>query len=294
MRTRTILFAPLADRLQQLGLRVWFDEITLTVGDSLRQSIDRGLAKSWFGVVVISPNFLQKDWPQKELNGLAACEINGRKVILPVWHNLGADEIRRYSPMLADRVAAVSSKGLDHVVSQLMEAIHNNKDAGPQIAAGVPRQVASPPQVLQIEAGESGPFFTTTGSGLWDIKRTFNIKLSNVHSHKTATNCKVYVTKIEPQDEFIGPWILTEVTSLPAGDHLFIPLARYGEARDPKKYNCADTFFTTYLHSPGRPALDVGSVYTFILRAVATDSPMYEFRCKLWVDEDGRFRIQAT
>jgi hypothetical protein len=42
--------------------------------------------------------------------------------------------------------------------------------------------IEEPPQVLQIEVGEIGPFFSTTG-GLYDIKRTFNIKISNVHNH---------------------------------------------------------------------------------------------------------------
>jgi hypothetical protein len=33
---------PLYLQLQELGLRIWFDEFTLTVGDSLRRSIDKG------------------------------------------------------------------------------------------------------------------------------------------------------------------------------------------------------------------------------------------------------------
>ena len=53
-------------------MSVWFDELTLKVGDSLRRSIDRGLASSRFGIVVISPHFLSKEWPQKELDGLTA------------------------------------------------------------------------------------------------------------------------------------------------------------------------------------------------------------------------------
>ena len=124
----------LADRLRRSGLRVWFDEFTLTVGDSLRRSIDRGLASSRYGVVVVSPKFLQKDWPQRELDGLVAREINGVKVTLPVWHNIGAHEIRGYSPTLADRLAVSSSKGIDHVTSQLMQAIQKDDPAHPQIA----------------------------------------------------------------------------------------------------------------------------------------------------------------
>jgi hypothetical protein len=114
---------PLASALQKRELRVWFDESTLTVGDSLRRSIDRGLAQSRYGIVVISPDFLKKEWPQKELDALVALEVGGRKVVLPVWHNVDAAVVRNYSPLLADRLATSSAKGLDVVVSDLIKAM---------------------------------------------------------------------------------------------------------------------------------------------------------------------------
>ena len=114
---------PLAKGLQSRGLNVWFDEFTLTVGDSLRRSIDLGLAHSQFGIVIISHNFLNKEWPQKELDGLVAREIAGVKVILPIWHGVAADEVRHYSPMLADRLAASSSEGLEQVIARILEAV---------------------------------------------------------------------------------------------------------------------------------------------------------------------------
>jgi hypothetical protein len=43
---------PLADALSEQGISVWFDEMTLRVGDSLRRSIEGGLAKSRFGVAI--------------------------------------------------------------------------------------------------------------------------------------------------------------------------------------------------------------------------------------------------
>src|SRR5580693_1169879 len=113
----------LAAKLREEGLRIWYDEFTLTVGDSLRRSIDRGLANSRFGIVVISRSFLQKEWPQKELDGLVAREIGGVKVILPVWHNISAAEVLSYSPLLADRLAASSNEGLEQVAKKLFEAM---------------------------------------------------------------------------------------------------------------------------------------------------------------------------
>jgi hypothetical protein len=117
---------PLADGLISNGLKVWLDELALTVGDSLRRSIDRGLAHSRFGIVIISPDFLRKEWPQKELDGLVAREADGVKVILPVWHKITASELRAYSPTLAERVAATSDKGLDYVITELLLAIRRD------------------------------------------------------------------------------------------------------------------------------------------------------------------------
>jgi hypothetical protein len=114
---------PLAEALRAIGLRVWYDEFSLTVGDSLRKSIDHGLAHSRFGVVILSKHFFEKHWPEQELNGLATREIGGRKVVLPVWHEVGFEEVRLYSPTLADRLAVPTKNGLDAVVSELLKAI---------------------------------------------------------------------------------------------------------------------------------------------------------------------------
>ena len=114
---------PLAKELRDKDLKVWYDEFSLKVGDSLRRSIDRGLSQSRFGIVVLSPSFFEKEWPQRELDGLTAREIHGVKVILPVWHNVSRADVVLYSPVLADRVGVLTNRGLDHVVAELIEVI---------------------------------------------------------------------------------------------------------------------------------------------------------------------------
>jgi len=113
----------LAEALRKRGLKVWYDELTLKLGDSLRRSIDQGLAQSRFGIVVLSHAFFNKDWPQKELDGLAALEMNGRKVILPIWHNITKEEVAQYSPTLADRLAVRTGSGMPNVVDSIIDAI---------------------------------------------------------------------------------------------------------------------------------------------------------------------------
>ncbi|HSU54154.1 MAG TPA: toll/interleukin-1 receptor domain-containing protein [Candidatus Dormibacteraeota bacterium] len=113
----------LAAELTRLGLKVWFDEWTLTIGDSLRQKIDEGLIASDYGVVVLSRNFFAKKWPQAELDGLFAREMAGRKVILPVWHNVTSEDVLQHSPMLAGKLAAPTEEGVSIVAQKLFAAI---------------------------------------------------------------------------------------------------------------------------------------------------------------------------
>jgi TIR domain len=115
---------PLAESLKSHHLDVWYDEFALTVGDSLREAIDRGLANSRFGIVVLSPHFFQKRWPQRELNGLVAREIaEDRPLVLPIWHRIDRDEILQYSPPLADVRAVPSTRGVDGVVTELLKRL---------------------------------------------------------------------------------------------------------------------------------------------------------------------------
>jgi len=101
---------PLANALTRLGFRVWYDEFELKVGDSLRQTIDKGLINSRYGIVILSPSFFAKNWPQYELNGLTSREIAGEKVILPVWYKITKVDLLAYSPNLADKVAVTADK----------------------------------------------------------------------------------------------------------------------------------------------------------------------------------------
>ena len=149
---------PLAQALEAKGLRVWFDEFTLSVGDRLRRSIDRGLANSRYGIVILSPMFFAKEWPQKELDGLTQREERGEKVILPVWHNITAEQIRAYSPTLADRFAVLSDRGLDHVVAELLHAM----GVEPRGLDSVRTTSLVEPDLVRVPAG---PFLMGTSDG---------------------------------------------------------------------------------------------------------------------------------
>lgn len=113
---------PLAKELTR-EIKVWYDDFSLKLGDSLRQKIEEGLRDSRYGIVILSKAFFSKEWPQKELDGLISKEVNGKKVILPIWHHVSRDEVAQYSPILVGRVASKSSEGLSVVVSDILDVI---------------------------------------------------------------------------------------------------------------------------------------------------------------------------
>ena len=112
----------LAEALNAKGLRVWYADYSLKVGDPLTALLDFGLSRSRMGIVIVSPQFLQQRWPAGELNGLASREVDGKKVILPVWHKVSFRDVFEYSPVLAGPVAISTNNGFDYAVQRIVEA----------------------------------------------------------------------------------------------------------------------------------------------------------------------------
>lgn len=114
----------LVEQLQAKKIDVWYDEFTLKVGDSLKQSIEEGLIDSRYGIVVLSRNFFEKEWPKIELNTLVQLASMGESRILPIWYNITKDEISKFSPMLLDVVALDTfSKTTEEIVDELCQLI---------------------------------------------------------------------------------------------------------------------------------------------------------------------------
>jgi len=121
---KEVVAKPLAEKLTEFGLSVWFDEFTLKVGDSLIESIDKGLASSRFGVVILSKSFFHKGYTKYELRGLSSQEISKGKIVLPIWHDINREEIEEISPVIADKFALDTSKQkLDEIVLLLIKVI---------------------------------------------------------------------------------------------------------------------------------------------------------------------------
>jgi len=110
---------PLADALMRDGFQVWFDDYALMIGDSLKETIEEGIRTCDFGIVVLSRHFFSKSWPRTELNALFGREMEQRRLILPIWHNIDRKDIDRHSPFLLDKLALKSEEGVEELVRKI-------------------------------------------------------------------------------------------------------------------------------------------------------------------------------
>jgi hypothetical protein len=99
-RDKDDIARPLAQELTRILGRVWFDEYSLRIGDSLRESIERGLKECKRCVLILTPNFLSNTgWTKTEFNSIFTRELIERKnVVMPVWAGVSEKEVYGYSP----------------------------------------------------------------------------------------------------------------------------------------------------------------------------------------------------
>lgn len=113
----------LHDLLESRGVRVWFSEKDVGLGAPLLRAIDKGLANSRIGIVLVTPALLERlpkeSIADKELSALLAGER-----LVPVVHNTTFEALRNVSPLLASRSGlSTAEEPMADVATKLAELV---------------------------------------------------------------------------------------------------------------------------------------------------------------------------
>ena len=113
----------LHDQLESRGVSVWFTEKDVALGTPLPREIDKGLAKSRVGLVLVTPALLQRlraeSIADKELSVLLA-----RDQLVPIVHGTTYEALRDVSPMLASRTGLSTAENpMATVAAKLAELV---------------------------------------------------------------------------------------------------------------------------------------------------------------------------
>ena len=88
---------------------VWYDEFKLQPGDSLRESIERGLKSCQKCIVVLSKNFFSNSgWTKREFDTIYTREIlQEKRLLIPIWLDVEKQDVFDYSPVLLDTLVSL-------------------------------------------------------------------------------------------------------------------------------------------------------------------------------------------
>jgi hypothetical protein len=113
----------LHDLLESRGVKVWFSEKDVVLGTSLLREIDKGLAKSRVGIVLVTPALLKRVQAEgiadKELSALLA-----RDLLVPIVHDTTYEALREVSPLLGSRSGlSTSDDSMADIAAKLAELV---------------------------------------------------------------------------------------------------------------------------------------------------------------------------
>ena len=128
------LVEQLYESLNKLGINIFYDRTSLEWGDKWKDRILDGAQKAEFAIIVISENFFDREWTERELSEfLRKQNKNGQKLILPIVHNISNEDLREKYPSVADIQAIDSRKySCDEIAlmfaRQLIKRLKNNRN----------------------------------------------------------------------------------------------------------------------------------------------------------------------
>lgn len=113
----------LHDLLEGNGVSVWFSEKDVLLGSSLLREIDKGLANSKVGIVLVTPSFIERvkneGIAEKELSALLA-----RDLLVPIVHQTTFEKLREVSPLLGSRSGLdTNEESINKIALKLAELV---------------------------------------------------------------------------------------------------------------------------------------------------------------------------
>lgn len=117
------LVRDLANNLMMNGALVFYDEYSIKLGDSLSDSINKGITNSNHAIIVLSKYFFEKGWTNAELQALFNKSIREQFKMLVVYHDIDHSQVALKYPLLADIKGIDSSVGVEKISEVLFEAI---------------------------------------------------------------------------------------------------------------------------------------------------------------------------
>lgn len=117
------LVRDLANNLMLNGALVFYDEYSIKLGDSLTDSINKGISNSNHAILILSTYFFEKGWTNAELQALFNKSLREKFKMLIIYHGVNHATVAEKYPLLADIKGIDSAEGIEKISQSLFDAI---------------------------------------------------------------------------------------------------------------------------------------------------------------------------
>ncbi|MDT2752043.1 MULTISPECIES: TIR domain-containing protein [Enterococcus] len=121
---------PLVQMMIDNGIDVVFDKNDLDWGESIIDFINNHLKTVKYGIILLTPTYLEKYWATYELKSLLQrhSRSGGQNIILPIWHNITADEVASKNLALTDfNALSTTIYTQEKIVEKVMDLFPNDE-----------------------------------------------------------------------------------------------------------------------------------------------------------------------
>ena len=181
---------PMVEAFNQVDISCWYDEAEIRWGDSITEKVNEGLRISRYVIVVFSTTFIEKNWPNRELNAVLNLEASSGQVkVLPLL--VGSSKeisaiIKKY-PLLNDKRYLPWDGDLRKIVNEILTRLGRPAESGKQEgiraaghAAGL--RIPLPKIKKKFTQREKDIFLRDT---FQEVKQYFRKALSEMEKHYT-------------------------------------------------------------------------------------------------------------
>jgi hypothetical protein len=165
---------PLAQRLQELAVRTWYDKFVLVPGDRLTEKIGEGLAECRCGLLVLSKAFIRKPWTKYELSGLVNRFVEEKTRLIPIWYGIDRADVAAFNPALADLFAIQGDKSqIDKCALEVLRVIRPQLYENLKMLSQIDKKV----RIVTVTPGEvkDGPIRHH------DLPDSLLVRIRNIH-----------------------------------------------------------------------------------------------------------------
>lgn len=120
----------ISNELIKNGYDVWLDLSNLNSGELVTTGINRGIKDSDYAIVIVSPSYLKKGFPNIEFASFLLKKKLYNNTIIPIWHDIDLEQVRIEEPLLSCFVGIESKIGISNIIKNILhkETISINDD----------------------------------------------------------------------------------------------------------------------------------------------------------------------